>query len=130
MLSRSRVIGMLLPAFFWCVVMASAQQTPETGTGWSDFAVQGDVGTSVRFLDTHGNGEVFRSLLELRKGLGLSDFDLFGRSRTGNNPWADQFSLTLSGIGNDPFPTGQLTAHKTGVYDLRVKFRHSFFTWG
>ncbi len=130
MLARARVIGLLLSALFWCVATASAQQAPEIGTGWSDFAVQGDFGSSVRFLDTHGNGEVFRSLLDLRKGLGLSDFDLFGRSCTGNNPWADQFSFTLSGIGNDPFPTGQLTVHKTGVYDLRVNFRQSYFTWG
>jgi len=57
------------------------------------------------------------------------DFSLFGKAREGQNRFADDYSLTLSGLGGDPYSTAQLTARKNRLYDLRVNFRNSRYYW-
>ena len=35
----------------------------------------------------------------------------------------------LSGLGGDPYASGQLTVRKNNLYDLRVNFRQSYYYW-
>jgi hypothetical protein len=59
----------------------------------------------------------------------LFDFNLTGKAKEGTNPFADNYQLTASGLGGDPFPGGQLTVSKARVYDLRVNYRQSYYYW-
>jgi len=61
----------------------------------------------------------------LQKGFRLQDFNMFGESEPGVNPFADTYSLSASGLGGDSFPTAQLTVSKNKLYDFRVNWRQS-----
>ena len=49
--------------------------------------------------------------------------------KDGTNPFADSFSLQLSGLGGDPFPTAQFTVSKKKLYDFRANWRQSYYFW-
>ncbi|MDQ2843332.1 MAG: hypothetical protein M3Y72_20295 [Acidobacteriota bacterium] len=52
-----------------------------------------------------------------------------GKAKDGANAFIDDFQITASGLGGDPFPGGQLTVSKKNVYDLRVNYRQSYYYW-
>jgi hypothetical protein len=54
---------------------------------------------------------------------------LSGQAKQGASRFADNFSLTGSGLGGDPFPSEQLTVSKSKVYDLRASFRQTYYYW-
>jgi hypothetical protein len=93
------------------------------------FDNQGSATFGHRFTDVTGYKPKFEELFDLKSGARLLDFDLFGRAREGQNRFADDYSLTLSGLGGDPFTTTQLTLKKNRLYDLRVDFRQSRYYW-
>jgi hypothetical protein len=105
--------------------LAQEQPAPATGA----FESQGSVTLGYRFTDITGREQKFNEMFDLRSGPRLMDFNLFGRSPEGANPFADGYSLTMSGLGGDPFPGGQLTVRKNHVYDLRVNYRQSYYYW-
>src|SRR5579862_6247798 len=78
-----------------------------------------------RFTDVSGYRPKFQQLFDLNSGPRLLDFDLFGKAQEGKNLFADDYSLTLTGLGGDPFTTAQMTLKKNKLYDLRVDFRQS-----
>ena len=96
------------------------QETPE---------VQGSVTAGYRFLDTSGRREKYLELFNLRKGFRLNEFDLFGQAPEKGNGYFDNYSVTASGLGGDPFPGGQIAVSKKGLYDLRVNYRQSYYYW-
>ena len=108
-------------------VMVRAQDQPPLVLG--DFDTQGSVTAGYRFADIQGRREKFLELFGLKKGFRLMDFNILGRAREGSAPFADSFSLNVSGLGGDPFPGGQLTVRKNRLYDLRVNYRQSYFYW-
>src|ERR1043166_3859118 len=85
------------------------QETPQ---------VQGSVTAGYRFLDTSGRREKYLELFNLRKGFRLNEFELFGQAPEKGNGYFDNYSITASGLGGDPFPGGQIAISKTGLYDL------------
>lgn len=91
------------------------------------FDTQGSVTTGYRFTDTSGYKPMFTQMFDLNSGFRLLDLSLFGRAETGSDKFADNYSLTLSGLGGDPYTTAQFTARKAHVYDLRVNFQQSRF---
>ena len=54
---------------------------------------------------------------------------LLGRAENKGTRFADDYSLTLGGLGGDPFPGGQFSVRKSGLYDLRVSYRQSYYVW-
>jgi hypothetical protein len=108
------------------VLRAQDQSAP--GFQWGGFQVQGSAGMGYRFTDVKGYQPMFLELFDLKKGPRLTDFNMFGHSE-GKNPFADNFSLSLSDLGGDPFPSAQLTLSKTKLYDLRVNWRQAYFYW-
>src|SRR5262249_8822927 len=42
---------------------------------------------------------------------------------------ADTYSINASGLGGDPYPGGQLSISRAGLYDLRVNYRQSYYYW-
>jgi hypothetical protein len=93
------------------------------------FENQGSVTTGYRFTDIKGYQPKFNELFDLNDGFRLLDFSLFGKAQDGANRFADNYSLTTSGLGGDPFTTTQFTVRKNHLYDLRVNFRQSRYYW-
>ncbi len=103
------------------------EQPPPLSLG--GFETQGSVTFGWRLTDTTGRNQKFQELFNLNSGPRVMEFDLLGRAQPGSNPFADSYSLTLSGLGGDPFPGGQLTMRKDHIYDLRVNYRQSYYYW-
>jgi hypothetical protein len=104
-------------------------QDSVTPLSWGGFQNTGSATFGYRFTDVSGYQPKFQELINLRQGPRLLDFNLFGKAQDGENRFADDYSLTGSGIGGDPFASGQLTVRKKNVYDLRVNFRQSYYYW-
>src|SRR5258706_14266288 len=96
---------------------------------WGGFENTGSATFGYRFTDVSGYQPKFQELFNLRQGARLLDFSLFGKAQDGENRFADDYSLTASGIGGDPFTGTQLTVRKSRLYDLRVNFRQSYYYW-
>ncbi len=104
-----------------------ASASSPTPTFWP-FQTQGSVSMGYRFTDVTGYEPMYLELLDLQSGPRLTDFSMFGESTT-KNPFIDSFSLTMSGLGGDPFPTAQLTASKNNLYNLTAQWSQSYFDY-
>jgi hypothetical protein len=122
-----------VPAFLLAVLTLSfpvcAQDAAEKPLVLGGFENQGSFTTGYRFTDVSGYRPKYDELFDLNSGFRLLDFSLFGKAQEGENRFADDYSLTLSGLGGDPFSTAQLTARKNRLYDLRVNFQRSRYYW-
>jgi len=128
---RHRLLIIAL-AFVALAPIAAAQDDSETAPlTLGDFNLQGSVTGGYRFesFDHDGYTPEFRELFDLGRGFRVFDVSLFGDSQDGKNPFADSFSLQLSDLGGDPFPTAQFTVSKKKLYDLRVDWRQSYYFW-
>jgi hypothetical protein len=101
-------------------------QTSNTDTGFEN---HGSITAGYRFDDIHGRRQKFEELFDLNQGFRVFDFNILGHPKEGGNHFADDYMATVSGLGGDPFPGGQLTVRKNKVYDLRVNYRQSYFNW-
>jgi len=109
-------------------LLAQDQEQPRPLT-LGGFATQGSATVGYRFTDFQGRQEKFLELFNLEKGFRLMDFNLLGRAKEGVSPFADSYSLNVSGLGGDPYPGGQLTLRKDHLYDLRLNYRQSYYYW-
>ena len=64
-----------------------------------DFDNTGSVTTGYRFTDVKGYQPMFQQLFDLNSGFRVMDFSLFGQARAGTTPFADSYSLAVSGLG-------------------------------
>ena len=96
---------------------------------WGGFENSGSGTFGYRFTDVSGYQPKFQELFDLRSGPRLLDFSLFGKAKDNENRFADDYSLTATGIGGEPFASAQLTVRKSRLYDLRVNFRQSYSYW-
>jgi hypothetical protein len=106
-----------------------AQDSAETPLNFGGFNNQGSVTVGYRFDNVKGYLPMFQELSDLRKGFRLTDFNLFGEAQNGVNPFADTYSMSVTGLGGEPFETGQLSVGKTRLYDFRVNWRQSYYYW-
>lgn len=93
------------------------------------FNTQGSVTVGYRFTDVKGYQPMYLELMDQRPGPRLMDFNVFGEAAQGANTFADSYSLSMSGLGGDPFPTAQLSVIKNNVYDFRANWRQSYYNW-
>jgi hypothetical protein len=118
-----------LAVLLFCGRVLLAQDDTETPLKIGGFNTQGSATVGYRFDDVKGYLPMFQQLSDLRKGFRLMDFNMFGEAQSGVNPFADNYSLSVSGLGGEPFETGQLTASKTRLYDFRANWRQSYYYW-
>jgi hypothetical protein len=118
-----------LAAVLFCGGKLVAQDSAETPLNFGGFNSQGSVTVGYRFDDIKGYRPMYQELSDLEKGFRLMDFNTFGEAVKGANPFADSYSLSVSGLGGEPFETGQLAVSKTRLYDFRVNWRQSYFYW-
>ncbi|MBM3774472.1 MAG: hypothetical protein FJW37_04835, partial [Acidobacteria bacterium] len=105
--------------------LAQTDKPPEA----AGFETQGETTAGYRFSDVGGRREKFQELFNLRGGPRLLDFHLGGSDSTGKNRFADNYQLTASGLGGDPFPGGQFVISKARLYDFRASFRQTYYYW-
>jgi hypothetical protein len=121
-----------VPLFLSAVMALSIPvraQDPEKPLVLGGFENQGSFTTGYRFTDVSGYRPKYDELFDLNSGFRVLDFSLFGKAQEGQNRFADDYSLTLSGLGGDSYSTAQLTVRKTRLYDLRVNFQQSRYYW-
>jgi hypothetical protein len=118
-----------LVMLLFCAPALWAQDSSETPLAIGGFNTQGSATVGYRFETVKGYVPMFQQLSGLEKGFRLMDFNLFGEAAHGGNPFADSYSLSLSGLGGEPFETGQLSVSKTRLYDFRVNWRQSYYYW-
>jgi hypothetical protein len=113
------------------VPLAYAQDDPDEPKpiNVGDFAISGSATAGFRFVDVKGYEPQYQEMFDLGKGPRLLDFNLNGVSADQKNAFADVFSLQLSGLGGDPFPSAQFMVSKHKLYDLRVEWRQSYYYW-
>jgi len=119
-MNRNYFIAALLTAL---PVLAQEERTIK----WGDFETSGSATVGYRFTSVSGRKEKFQELFNLQSGPRMLDFDFSGRAKEGTTPFADSFHFSASGLGGDPYPGGQLTVHKSKVYDLRVGYRQTYY---
>jgi hypothetical protein len=129
---RSRSYRCVPIAWLWLALapglLAQDQEQPHPLT-LGGLETQGSVTVGYRFTDFKGREQKFLELFDLQKGFRLMDFNLMGHAKEGVSPFADSYSLNVSGLGGDPYPGGQLTLRKDKLYDLRVNYRQSYYYW-
>ena len=94
-----------------------------------DFTLSGSATAGYRFTDVKGYEPQYQEMFDLGNGFRLLDLNLYGESQEGKNPFADTFSLQMSSLGGDPFPTAQFAISKKKVYDFRADWRQSYYFW-
>ena len=118
-----------LAALLLCGRALLAQDNTETPLNFGGFNTQGSATVGYRFDNIKGYLPMFQELSDLQKGFRLMDFNMFGEAKNGVNPFADSYSLSMTGLGGEPFETGQLAVSKTGLYDFRANWRQSYYYW-
>jgi len=96
---------------------------------FAGFQTQGSASVGYRFTDIKGYKPMYRQLFDLESGPRLLDFSMFGEAKEGEHPFADDYSLSMSGLGGDPFPTAQLTVTKHKLFDFRANWRQAYYFW-
>ena len=118
---RSPFLGLALLATL------AAQDVPPHD--WDGLETQGSFTAGYRLDSISGRREKFDELFNLQSGPRLFDFNLGGHAKPGASPFADNFSLTASGLGGDPFPSEQITVSRSKVFDFRGSMRQSYYYW-
>jgi hypothetical protein len=110
--------------------VSTAQDSYENApVNFGDFKTQGSASFGYRFTDVKGFKPMYLEMINLRRGPRLMDFNLFGEAKEGTNAFADDYSLTMSGLGGDPFPTAQFSVTKHRVFDFRASWRQAYYNW-
>jgi len=126
------LLSLRIPALIFASVVSvgrlTAQDDPKP---WNigDFANDGFVTAGYRFTDIHGYEPKYEELFDLNRGFRVLDVGFYGRAKEGSDPFANDYSLTMSGIGGEPLTTAQFTVHKNRLYDLRVNFIQTHYYW-
>jgi len=127
---RNRQLLLLLVAALALSGVSTAQDSYENApVNFGDFKTQGSASFGYRFTDVKGFKPMYLEMINLRRGPRLMDFNLFGEAKEGTNTFADDYSLTMSGMGGDPFPTAQLSVTKHRVFDFRASWRQAYYNW-
>jgi len=116
-----------LAVLLLCGGVLTGQDNTETPVTLGGFNTQGSATVGYRFDDVKGYVPMFRELSDLNKGFRLMDFNMFGEAAKGANPFADSYSLSVDGLGGEPFEMGQLAVSKNKLYDFRANWRQSYF---
>jgi hypothetical protein len=124
----TRSLLFLTLVFLAMLPVLKAQDQSQPPLQWGGFGVQGSASAGYRFTDVKGYKPMFEEIYNLQQGPRLMDFNMFGHD-DGTNPFANDFSLNMSGMGGDPYPSAQFTLSKPKLYDLRVNWRQSYFYW-
>src|SRR5438876_557723 len=104
-MKRKPTLAIIFVAVLFVTATLEAQDNAAP-TVLGGFETQGSATAGYRFLDTSGRKQKYLELFNLRQGFRVNEFELFGRAPEKGNDFADNYSITASGLGGDPFPGG------------------------
>jgi hypothetical protein len=131
-MTRATQVALLLAALLAIAPFAKAQDDSGTDVvpvSLGDFTMSGSSTAGFRFDNVKGYQPQYKEMFDLNGGFRLLDLNLNGDAQEGKNPFADNFSLQVSSLGGDPFPTAQFAISKDKVYDFRVDWRQDYYFW-
>ncbi|HET9942657.1 MAG TPA: hypothetical protein VFR05_04910, partial [Terriglobia bacterium] len=122
--------GKFALAAIWLLPMGIAlfgQEPPPSGSGAESFENHGEATVGFRLTDVKGYRPQYDQLFNLRDGFRLYDLHLHGDARERTNRFADNYTLSMSGIGGEPFATAGLGINKANLYNLQLQWRQSYY---
>ena len=127
---KNRQFLLLLAGALALPFAMTAQDNYETApVSLGDFRTQGSASVGYRFTDVKGFRPMYNEMINLQRGPRLMDFNMFGEAKEGTNPFADDYAVSMSGLGGDPFPTAQLSVTKHRLFDFRASWRQAYYNW-
>ncbi len=88
----------------------------------SDRVVSGSIDVGYRFVNSGGNPDAFRTVVNLGEGPKVLNFDFSVVNPSGK--WYDKVTVFGSGWGGDPNQATRLDATKQRLYDFRFDYRN------
>ena len=132
-MTHSRRFALFLAALLIVIApIAKAQDDADSDivpVTLGDFTLSGSSTAGFRFTNVKGYAPQYRQMFDLNGGFRLLDLNVNGDAKDAKNPFADTFSLNISGLGGDPFPTAQFAISKNKVYDFRAEWRQDYYFW-
>lgn len=107
LMRRTKYIFISLAALALCCEVLMAQETEQPPLVLGGFDTQGSATVGYRFDDIKGYRPMFQDLSGLNTGFRLLDFSMFGEAAKGANPFADSFSMSVSGLGGNLLKWGR-----------------------
>lgn len=113
---------------------SSSATTKTPSTTGSETAAADDLGSynvissiefGVRGLSVTGNNNKYRSDLNYGNGVRLFDSSFLLRSKEGNGGAFDEFLVTTSGWGGDPYGATRVSVEKSGLYRFDANVRRA-----
>jgi hypothetical protein len=121
--SHGQMIGLLLILAF-AAASSRAQQTTTDDLG--SYNVNSSIEFGVRGLSVSGNENKYRSDLNYDNGVRLFDSSFLLRSREGKRKGPfDEFLVTTSGWGGDPYGATRVSVEKSGLYRFDANVRRA-----
>ncbi|HVT44315.1 MAG TPA: hypothetical protein VMT00_07985 [Thermoanaerobaculia bacterium] len=86
-------------------------------------AIPFDLEIGYRWLDVDGNESMYRSQIDEQSGVLLRTFTLTTVDFNGRTSLVDRFRIDGSELGAGPLGSVRIEAGRSGVYDLRLRYR-------
>ena len=118
--------------FLFAQALLPAQQTaaptglpvgPSKGEDAGGYNIVDSVETGYRFAAVSGDRDQYRSTVNYGNGLRLLSSSLTVNSKDGHGRYFDELVLTTQGLGNDPYESATLRAHKNRLYRYDLLWR-------
>ena len=123
---------LILSALLLIAPLAKAQDDSDSDVipvTLGDFTLSGSSTAGFRFDNVKGYAPQYKEMFDLNGGFRLLDLNVDGQAQKGKDAFADHFSLNVSSLGGDPFPSAQLDVSKDKLYDFRVDWRQDYYFW-
>ncbi|HSB04869.1 MAG TPA: hypothetical protein VLK23_06695, partial [Thermodesulfobacteriota bacterium] len=129
---RRNLIKSLLIVFcisFFHLFLVSPAPSQEAGLTAGGFQWGGSVELGYRFTDIDGSRDRYKETVNLREGLRLFDFSLWGKKMDENaKGLVDSLRFNVSNIG-DPYASARLEIKKNKTYNLNITYKeYKYFT--
>lgn len=96
---------------------------PETGRIMGDYSIRSSLEVGYRFVDVRGNSDLYRSEVDVRRGLRVLGFSLDARSISGQSHFFDFLRADVSNAGGDQSQSFSVRADKTRFYKFDASVR-------
>src|SRR5215471_4893854 len=118
---------LLSPALYGQRVLTPSPERTgsERGNDVGAYNIVNSVETGYRFTIAGGDQNLFRSVENYGNGLRLFGGRFIANSKDGRGRLFDTFSLTASGLGNDPYGSVNLRIEKNDRYRYDMTWRRS-----
>jgi hypothetical protein len=98
---------------------------PTRGDDWKDYNVVNSFETGYRFLSLSGNQNKYRSDENFGSGIRLLSSFVGVNSKNGHGALFDEFTLSTSGLGGDPYESANLRIQKNRLYEYNLLWRRN-----